>query len=295
MKAEVNGRHATDRLHTESPYQVMPRGAAVTGHTEPRPVERPEEPPRPPRRRLVRRQWTRLALLTVILVVLGAVGGSLVAASMPTQYAAHAQVVYALTREQPTGFLREDRNISTQLVLLESRAVLDPVAAEWGTSVDDLTAALSANVMSESEIIDIQFVDSDPERAKDILSWVVQQYLVVANSDARSDVQNYLDSELFTVLDRIDAVRSGPASGQDQLAPLVEREQWLRTQLDELRMTDLVGPGALELVQPYVDPTPISPQPAVATGAGAVTGWVVAVLLVALLARRMTRPDRSRT
>jgi hypothetical protein len=150
-------------------------------------------------------------------------------------------------------------------------------------------------VADESEIIDIRFVDSDPERARDMLSWVVQQYLVVANADARSDVQNYLDGELFTVLDRIEAVRKGSIQGQDQLAPLVEREQWLRTQLDELRMTDLVGPGASELVQPYVDTNPVSPRPMISIAAGALTGCIVAVLVVALVARRMTRPERPRT
>ncbi|MCV2490668.1 hypothetical protein OF117_15000 [Geodermatophilus sp. YIM 151500] len=185
--------------------------------------------------------------------------------------------------------------MSTQLVLLESRAVLDPVAAEWQVSVDELTPALSADVLSESEIIDIRFVDSDRDRAVEVLSWVVQEYLAVANADARSDVQNYLDAELFAILDRIEAVRSGAPSGQDQLAPLVEREQWLRTQLDELRMTDLVGPGASTLVQPYVDPTPVSPRPMVATSAGGAIGGVLAVFLLAILARRMTRPPRSDT
>lgn len=293
MTTGTHGRHTDDQAPTPSTNGVA--RAPDTGLARQPAPRQGESPESTPRRRLAARQWARLAFLATVCVLLGAAGGYLAAASTPEKYVAHAQVVYALTREQPTGFLREDRNMSTQLVLLESRAVLDPVAAEWGTSVDELTEALSATVMDESEIIDIQFVDGDPQRAEDVLGWVVQQYLAVANADARSDVRNYLDAELFAVLDRIDASRSGPLSGQDELPPLVEREQWLRTQLDELRMTDLVGPGASQLVQPYVDPTPVSPRPMVSIGAGALTGWVVAVLLVAVIARRMTRSDRSRT
>lgn len=292
MRTDVNGRHAVDPISTEAADgTVAADGVAVRADGESGPTGSPKEEPLRARRQLTGRQWARLASLAVVLVALGAAAGYLVTAAMPVQYAAHAQVVYALTREQPTGFLREDRNMSTQLVLLESRAVLDPVAAEWQTSVDELAAGLSAEVLAESEIIDVRFLDSDPERARDVLSWVVQEYLVVANTDARSDVLNYLNEELFTVLDRMEAVRSGPASDQDQLPPLVEREQWLRTQLDELRMTDLVGPGATELVQPYVDTRPASPRPVETTAGGAAAGLVLAVLAVAFVARRMTRPD----
>jgi capsular polysaccharide biosynthesis protein len=294
MTTQMNGRHIYSRVRTNSLDGTAPAENPVADRTGQPPTGSPDRPSRR-RRRLRRRQWGQLALLAVVIVALGAAAGYIAAASTPAQYVAHAQVVYAVTREQPTGFLREDRNISTQLVLLESRAVLDPVAAEWQTSVEEITAGLSASVADESEIIDIRFVDSDPERARDMLSWVVQQYLVVANADARSDVQNYLDGELFTVLDRIEAVRKGSIQGQDQLAPLVEREQWLRTQLDELRMTDLVGPGASELVQPYVDTNPVSPRPMISIAAGALTGCIVAVLVVALVARRMTRPERPRT
>jgi len=62
------------------------------------------------RRRLSGGQWVRLTLLGVLLVLLGAAAGLGTALLTTPVYAAHADVLYLLTREQPTGFLREDRS-----------------------------------------------------------------------------------------------------------------------------------------------------------------------------------------
>ncbi|MBN1095171.1 hypothetical protein JKP76_03440 [Blastococcus sp. TML/C7B] len=107
-------------------------------------------------------------------------------------------------------------------------------------------------------------------------------------------MRDYLNLQLTDVLQRIAAVPPGVADRQGVLAPLTDREQWLRTRLDELALADLAGPAASVLTGPYVDSDPVSPRPAVAAAAGAVTGLLVAALLVAGLARRMTRPDTER-
>ena len=243
-----------------------------------------------PRRQLTVRGWRRLCYLALALIVLGAVTGLGVASLVPTQYAARADVLYLLTREQPTGFLREDRNLSTQLVLLDSRAVLEPVATAWEVPVDDLAAALEATVAEESEVVHLQLIDTDPERARLKLEAVVQRYLEVSNDTERSDVQNYLDDQLRQVLTRIDEVRDSGDARLGELGPLVDREQWLRSQLDELALADLAGPGARLLVPPYVGSDPIEPRPLVAAAAGAAAALLVAAALVAVLARRLTRP-----
>lgn len=247
------------------------------------------------RRRLSPGQWVRLGLLALALVVLGGATGYVAAGQLPEQYAARADVLYTVTREQPTGFLRQDRNISTQLVMLQSRTVLGPVADEWDVPVDEVAAALTASVVEESEVISVQLTDSDPERAEDMLGTVIARYLEVSPNDTRADVRNYLNLELATVVARIEAVPPAIANREGVLAPLVDREQWLRTRLDELQLTDLAGPAAEVLVQPYVANDPVSPRPLVATVAGAMAGLVVAALLVGVLARRMTRPEGRRS
>jgi len=242
------------------------------------------------RRRLSGGQWVRLTLLGVLLVLLGAAAGLGTALLTTPVYAAHADVLYLLTREQPTGFLREDRSLSTQLVLFKSRRVLEPVAADWRRPIDDVTHAITATVLQESEDIQVEFVDTDPERARTMLEAVVMRYLEVSNNDERSDLRNYLDGELHAVLALESQVRSEGQIRAAEMGPLVDREQWLRRQLDELKLSDLAGPRARVLVAPYVASEPIRPQPLVAAGSGALAGTVVALLSVAVVARRLTRP-----
>lgn len=242
------------------------------------------------RRRLRPGQWVRLGALTLTLVLLGALAGWGTAQVLPAKYAAHADVLYALSREQPTGFLREDRNITTQIVLLNSRSVLDPVAEEWGVSVKDLSEAIEAEVVSSSEIISISLTGTDPGRAQRMLDTLVDSYLDVSNNDPRAELRGYLDGQLTEVLARISEVRATADGRQGELAALVEREQWLETQLDELEFSDIVGPGASVLVPPYVEATPVSPRATITTAAGALAAAIVAVFAVAVVARRMTRP-----
>jgi capsular polysaccharide biosynthesis protein len=243
----------------------------------------------PRHRRLTGREWVRLSAFAMVLVVLGAVAGFVTSLVIPKQYAAHAQVLYAIAQEQPTGFLREDRNITTQIVLLNSRSVLDPVAKQAHISVLELAKRVQAEVVTGSEVITITLTDHQGARAQHMLDLLVQQYLKISNDDPRAELRDYLNSQLTDVLSRISEVRVAAATRGGELAALVEREQWLRTQLDEMKFSDIAGPGASVLVNPYVEVKPVSPKPLIDTAAGAFAGLIIAVFAVAFLARRRTR------
>jgi uncharacterized protein involved in exopolysaccharide biosynthesis len=254
-----------------------------------------DQRPQPRRRRLSGRHCVWLALFGLSLVLLGAAAGFGVASLTPPTYAARADILYLLTREQATGFLREDRSLSTQLVLLKSRTVIQPVADDWHKPIDDVTQALDAVVLQESEDIHVQFVDADPDRAQKMLDAIVKRYLEISNNDERADLRNYLDSELKNVLAQERQVRSEGQVRAAEMGPLVDREQWLRRQLDELRLSDLAGPAARVLVAPYVETEPIRPQPLVAAGTGALAGVVVALVAVAMVGRRRLTRQQWRT
>jgi uncharacterized protein involved in exopolysaccharide biosynthesis len=295
VTASTNGRRSTrmarptngSHVRSETP---MPSRAGLPDGGRGGKAGSVAGPNSPPRRRLSNRQWAWLTALLLVLTALGGGAGYLTASQLPTLYAARADVLYSLTREQPTGFLREDRNLSTQLVLLESRTVLEPVSVEWDMSVGDLTDAFDATVVSESEVIEVSLTDEDPARAEGLLDAILARYLQVSNNDDRAEVRDYLDEQLRDVLTLILMLRSAPQGREGELAALVQREQWLRTQLDELRFSDLAGPSAQVLVDPYVDADPVSPRPGITTAAGAASGLLVALFVVALLSRRMTRP-----
>lgn len=237
-------------------------------------------------RRPNRRQIRQLGLVALVLVLLGATLGYVATLLVTPQYAAHSDVVYLVTREQPTGFLREDRNLTTQLVVLNSRTVLEPVAAANRIPVVDLAKRVDVALVPESEVIQINLRDPSRDRAVRLLDGIVARYLEVSNNDERAGVQGYLDSQLRDILGRLDRL---PPNATDERAPLVEREQDLRSQLDELTVADLAGPAASVLVPAFADADPVYPNRGFAVGTGALAGLLLAVIAVAVLARRMTR------
>ena len=94
-------------------------------------VRAPVETAAPARHRpVVSAANLRLAVVAVMIVVVGAGAGCIVSLLLPTQYAARAELQYNLSQAMPNELLREDRRLTTQLVLLRSRVVLGPVASE---------------------------------------------------------------------------------------------------------------------------------------------------------------------
>jgi hypothetical protein len=250
-----------------------------------------------PRRQLPPLRWGALALLAIVLVGVGAAAGSAVADRMPKMYAAHADVLYPLVQEQPTGFLRQDRNLSTQEVLLASRTVLDPVSLEFGIPVEDLADELETEVVEESEIIRVQFVHTSRAQARKVLVAILARYQEVSNNPQRSELRAYLDAQLEDVQARLATARDEAAgqnlaltqAAQAQIDALVQREATLQSQIDEDQLAAIGGPAPLITVPPYVEHDAVSPQPLLTIGGGALAGLVVALIVVAVLARRMTR------
>jgi len=242
------------------------------------------------RRRLTAGRWLLLLALTLALTAAGALAGNAVADRLPVEYGAHADLIYPLTQEQPTGFLRQDRSLSTQQVLLDSRTVLGPVAQKFGVDVDDLQEAVTSEVVSDSEIIRVQLTDTSRAQARKMLTAVVTQYLAVANNPARSSVRTYLATQLKDVQSRLATARKSTLENQSEINALVQLESTLQAQLDETQLTALTGPTPRITVPPYVEHDRISPKPLLVVGGGALAGLVIALVTVALLARRMTRP-----
>jgi capsular polysaccharide biosynthesis protein len=217
----------------------------------------------------------------VLLVLIGAGIGYASTLLVTTEYAARAQILYPLTEESPTGFLREDRSLTTQLVLLRSRTVLAPAAQANGLSVQELDDKLRASVVEGSEVVDLEVRDPDREVGLRLADAVTARYLAVAN-DVPSENRAYLRSELAEVERRLDAGELSPG----QTAALAGRRATLLDRLDAL---ELAGPQATLLTPAYSADDPVSPRPLLAGAAGALSGLLVAAALVFLLARRWTR------
>ncbi len=273
---------------------------------EPREADGPRAAFSPARGQLTGGQVVRLALLAVVIVLFGGVAGFGGALLWPPVYAARAEILYPITEEQPTGFLREDRNLTTQLVLLQSRAVLGPVAAREGRSVAELEESLTVELLESSELIRIEVRDRSGEAARRLVEAIVQRYLDIYQVQHPSQVRQYLERELEDVRNRAEAtrgrllqLRAEAAAGlardveistaEDDLQPLIAREQEILRQLDQINIVSLAGPTAELLTPPYVLANPVSPRPQFAAATGALTALIIAAGVVALTARRWTR------
>ncbi len=251
-------------------------------------------------------QIRRLAVLAVTIILMGTGGGLIGALVWPATHAARAEILYPITQEQPTGFLREDRNLTTQLVLLQGRAVLGPVAAAEGRTVKDLQDNLSVELLESSEIIQVEVRDRSAEAALQTVQAVVDRYFGLNEAAQPSGVLDYLESQLrdaragvadargrlLQLQGEVAAGVGDPAAivgANDELQAWAEREKEIQAQIDETNVISRSGPVGQLLTPPYVLADPVSPRPLFAAVTGLLVGLIVAAGAVALAARRWAR------
>lgn len=229
------------------------------------------------------RQATRLVLIAVALVVLGAVVSLVVALLLPERYAARTELVFDVTTDEPTEFLREDRTLSTQLVLIEGRSVLEPVAAAFGSSFDELSENVTARIVQSSKIIEVEVRDGSRERGVGLLGAINARYIETLGTGENVAAREFLERQRSDVRSRM---TTAPAAA---LPALAEQERSLSSQLVAVELDRLNGPQARVVVPPYSVSDPVSPRPLYVMAAGALTALLIACGVVAFLARRWTR------
>jgi capsular polysaccharide biosynthesis protein len=238
-------------------------------------------PPPPPRRRLTPGQGARLGLLALVIIVLGATAGLAITLLLPTQYAARTLVEYNVSVENASDFLRTDRNLTTQTVLMTSRAVVGPVADANGISADELANRVDVTLLNansvNSEVIQVDVLNPDRAIGVKLADAIANQYLTVVKANSPA---NYIQSQLD---DARRQLTSAPAANQPALQARVAT---LQGQLDTENIT---GNRATIVVPAYSVAAPAYPNATLAAATGALLGIVVAGLVVIGLSRRWTR------
>lgn len=236
----------------------------------------------------------RLASVIVLLTAGVALAGALV---WPKTYTARAEVLYPITQEQPTGFLREDRSLTTQLVLIKGRPVLAPIAGQQGRTVEELQRLVGATVVDSSEIIQVEVGDRSADRALQTTQAVLDGYLALSSSTQPARREG-LEADLATANTaladaqaRLTAQQNQPGAAADTLASLraavqtqQARQQQLRDQLDAVD----IAPVPRLLTPPYLAEE-VTPRPLYVTVTGALVGLVLAAGVVAVAARSRKR------
>lgn len=251
-----------------------------------------------------RRGWLtpRLVMLTLTIILLGAAAGLAGALVLPKTYGARAELLYSANQPEQGGDpLQQGRELSTQLVLLKSRAVLGPVAQKQGRRYEDLDKDVSVSVLENSNVIQVEARSSTGPVALQTLQAITNGYLalsgqtsgVVRNLDAQLAEARQNTAQLQTRIPQlVSAVLAGTANqtslddARAQLTASQDREKALQARIDEITLTGQAGPAAQVLTPPYSLPDPVSPQPLIATGIGALVGTLVAATMLAVGARR---------
>ena len=251
----------------------------------------------------------RLAMLALTIVLLGTAAGLGGALVLPKTYGARAEILYAVGDAQQGGDpLKQDRQLSTQLVLLKSRAVLGPVAQKQGRQFEDLDKDVDVSVLENSNVIQVEAHASTEPVAMQTLQAVVSGYLALAGKP--SGVARNLEAQLAEtrqnttqlqtrVQQLVPAVLGGTANqtslddARAQLAASLDREKAIQARIDEVTLTGQVGPVAQVLTPPYPLPDPVNPRPLTAVGIGALVGLVVAGGMLAIAARGVSSGRKS--
>ncbi|HEX8761082.1 MAG TPA: hypothetical protein VF734_14170 [Pseudonocardiaceae bacterium] len=247
----------------------------------------------------------RLVLLVLAIVVLGTAGGLVGALVLPKTYGARTEILYPISQGQGGDPLRQDRQLSTQLVFLKSPAVLGSVAQKQGRQFEDLDKDVTVKVLDNSEVIQIEAHGSTELAAMQTLQAVMDGYLALAGqlSGAARDLETQLTDarqntaqlqtrvqELTTGVLAATATRSSLNEARAQRAASLDREKAIQARIDEAKLTGPMGPDAQLLTPPYLLPDPVSPQPLIAAGTGALGGLLGAGGVVVAGALRRTRP-----
>lgn len=189
--------------------------------------------------------------------------------------------------------------MTTQLVLMQGRPVLGPIAERQQRSVEDLREHVTVTVLQSSEIIELAVTDRSPERALQTVQAIVDNYLgfgqagqptlrqrltteLVAVNTAVADAQLRLSTQEDLVTagtDTTDTVVPLQSALQAQQA----RQRQLQAQLDTVNL----APVAQLLTPPYAADV-VTPKPMFAAAAGALAGVLLAAVVVAVVARHRT-------
>ena len=251
-----------------------------------------------------RRGWLtpRLVLLTLTIILLGAAAGLAGALVLPKTYGARAEILYSASQPQQGGDpLQQDRQLSTQLVLLKSRAVLGPIAQKQGRWYEDLDKDVDVSILENSNVIQVEVHGSSQPVALQTLQAITTGYLALAGQP--SGVAHNLAVQLAEARQNtaqlqtripqlVSAVLAGTANqttlddARAQLAASQAREKALQARIDEINLTGQAGPAAQLLTAPYSLPDPVSPRPPIAAGIGALVGAIVAGAMLTVGARR---------
>ena len=118
---------------------------------------------------------TQLVLLLLAPVLVGSVIAFLAAWLSPTLYAARSEIVLNVAS---MDWSRAERFLATQLVVAKARTTLEPISEMTKIPLRDLEKDVKAELIGSSDVVAIQYANSDTAIALEVVKTVTAQYLL---------------------------------------------------------------------------------------------------------------------
>ncbi len=248
-----------------------------------------------------RRALVLYAIWGLLIVLIGAEVGYLVSYFGPAEYGARSEVYFQLDNSLPSGFLRTDRALASQLVAITSRQTLAPVAQRNGLSVKALSAKVHASVLEDSEVLRIEVDDASRDRAKALVGAITAEYLKNARVDRFAKQVTLLQDEIAALDNQVQDLQSQaavPGSAaetriQNQIQSVISDRSDRSDQLTQVKLEQADQPRIDQLTQPYLLDGAVSPKPLRAAIAGALASLAVVGLAATFLIRRHLSDQRG--
>lgn len=245
------------------------------------------------------RQLVGLALLGVVLAALGAQVAGFGATVFEDRWLARAEIQY-----------RGTAWTETQDVAVRSRSLVGPVAQELGISIKDFEERLDARLLSGTQIVRVDYLDTDPDLARAVVDAVSARYINEVSELTPVDVRSALEAEQEEIrLELADeearfsrlstSTREADRPAQQASQSIINS---LRARLDDvqsrildhdLATIDEAQNGVPILVtEPFVFEERVFPRPKLFAAIGGASGLAVGALIALLFWNRTTWHDR---
>lgn len=117
----------------------------------------------------------RMTALLLVPVLLGAFGSFIISALSPTIYGARSEIVFSLRN---MDWNLAERFLGTQLVIVQSRTTLGPVAQQFSIPISKLKDDLTVEIVRSSTVMRIEYRHHNAAAARDIVNAITDRYLL---------------------------------------------------------------------------------------------------------------------
>jgi capsular polysaccharide biosynthesis protein len=221
------------------------------------------------------------AWVIVLAVVIVAAVALVVSLMQTPQYRASASLFYqknnldqALFGSQVFSNPNQAREVQTGADLMQTEPIASAVAAQAGydLSVDRLRSMVTVKPQSDSNVIGLEVVSTDPQQAADVANAYVEQFILFRQKNDRATVAAARE----LVKEELDTLSTGELASEYGLM--------LKEKHESLRILEAMQNGGFTIAERAATPaSPFSPQPVRNTILGLVVGLVLGLGLAFLL------------